>query len=188
MKKTLLAAAFAAGICQLAQAGIIAQLDSSSLTGAAGNTLVFNVTLTNTSTTDQVWLNGISSTASSPFLTIDTNPFDANAPLFLDPLASSGSFELFDVSLDPNTPAGPYIGSSVSILGGVDGGAGTAFDDLADIGFDVQIQSSTTTATPEPGTLWMLGSAALVIGLRRRSHRGKYGAVARAGRADLSLK
>jgi hypothetical protein len=135
------------------------------------------VTLTNTSATDQIWLNGIGSTAASPFLTIDTSPFDSNAPFFLDPLASSGPFELFDVSIDPNAPDGPYIGSFVSILGGADGGTGSAFDDLADIGFDVNVQSP-TTATPEPRMFWMVGLIMLAVGLARRSRHKGYGGAA----------
>ncbi len=166
--KLLLTAALVIAISPFAHADIIAQLDNFSQTGAPGVTLIFNVTLTNTSTTDQIWLNGMGSTAASPFLTIDTNPFDVNAPLFLDPLASGGPFELFDVSIDPNTPYGPYIGSFVSILGGADGGAGSAFDDLADIGFDVNVQSP-TTATPEPGGFWMLSLATVIAWFARRS-------------------
>ncbi len=124
------------------------------------------MTLTNTSTTDQVWLNGIGSTSVSPFLTIDTDPFNINAPLFLDPLASSGPFELFDVLIDPATPDGPYIGNFVSIQGGADGGAGTAFDDLADIGFDVQVQTP-SSGVPEPATFGMLCFAVLIGGVAR---------------------
>lgn len=164
MIKTLLfVAALGAGV---SQAGIIAQLDQTSLTGSPGDTLMFNVTLTNPSTTDQIWLNGIGSTASSMYLTIDTSPFNTNAPFYLDPLASSGPFELFDVTIAPGTPAGGYIGNFVTIQGGADGGAGTAFDDLADIGFDVQVQGSAST-TPEPGTLGMLCAAGLLVGGRR---------------------
>jgi hypothetical protein len=137
-------------LAPLTRAGIIAQLDNASLTGAPGNTLIFNVTLTNTSTTDEVWLNGIGSTAADPILNIDTSPFDANAPLFLDPSASSGPFELFDVAIAPDALDGPYIGSFVTILGGA---TSTAFDDLADIDFDVVVQSAPTSGVPEPATL-----------------------------------
>jgi hypothetical protein len=130
-------------------------LDNSSLSGNAGGTLVFNVTLTNTSTTDQVWLNGIGSTASSPFLNIDTSPFDTNAPLYLDPLASSGPFELFDAAIAPGTPDGAYIGSFVSIQDGPDGGAGTAFDDLVDVSFDVSAPATSNSEPPEPASVGM---------------------------------
>ena len=116
--KMLFAAVLAFAFSSTAQGSIIAQLENPSQIGSSGSKLVFNVTLTNSSATDQVWLNGISSTAASPFLSIDTTPFDANAPLFLDPLASSGPFELFDVTIAPGTPAGPYIGSIVSVIGG----------------------------------------------------------------------
>jgi hypothetical protein len=159
-------------LCCLAHADIIAQLDNASLTGAPGDTLIFDVTLTNTSTTDQVWLNGIGSTASSPFLDIDTSPFDVNAPLFLDPLAISGPFELFDITIAPGTADGGYIGSFVSILGGADGGTGSAFDDLVDVNFDVNVSSSSTSAVPEPATFGLMLAASLVpclAALRRRT-------------------
>jgi hypothetical protein len=170
IKKVILTAALALGISPLAQANIIYQLTNASQTGAPGDTLLFFVTLTNTSTTDQVWLNGTRSTASSPFLSIDTSPFNSNAPLFLDPLAVSPVFEVFDVAIAPATPDGPYIGSIVSIQGGADGGTGTLFDDLADISFDVQAQS-TTFAAPEPGTFWTLCLVLLAAGLTRTWRR-----------------
>ena len=124
------------------------------------------MTLTNSSATDQIWLNGISATGGFPYLTIDVGPFNTNAPLFLDPGASSGPFELFDVTINPATPDGPYIGNFVSIQGGADGGAGSAFDDLVDIGFDVQVQSA-TAAAPEPGSFWIFCLVLLTAGLTR---------------------
>jgi hypothetical protein len=168
MQKLFIASALVIGLSSLADAGIIAQLDNASQTGAPGDTLIFNVTLTNPSATDQIWLNGIGSTSVTPFLAIDISPFNTNAPLFLDPMASSGLFELFQVSIDPGAPDGPYIGNVVSILGGADGGAGSAFDDLADISFDVQVQV-TTSATPEPGTFWILCLVLLGLGLTRNT-------------------
>jgi hypothetical protein len=110
-------------------------------------------------------LNGIGSTASSPYLSIDTSPFDSNAPLFLDPMGSSGPFELFDVIIAPGTPDGAYVGSFVTIQGGPDGGTATAFDDLVDVSFDVTVQSTSTGAAPEPATLGMVGVALLGAGL-----------------------
>jgi hypothetical protein len=142
------------GAAAPARADIVATLDNSSLTGAPGGTLKFYVTLENTSATDTIYFNSLGTTASSPYLNIDTTPFFANAPLSLDPGASSGDFEFFDVTIDPSTPDGPYIGSFVSIQGGADGGAGSAFDDLADVSFDVDVQSP--VAAPEPGTFPLL--------------------------------
>lgn len=128
-----------------------AQLVDSSLAGAPGDTLDFFATLTNPSATDTIFLNGIGSTASSPFLGIDTSPFDINAPFYLDPGQSSGPFELFDVTIDPAASPGPYVGSFVSILGGADGGQFTAFDDLVDISFDVQVSGGgSISPVPEP--------------------------------------
>lgn len=150
-----------------AQAGIVVQLGNSSQTGAPGDTLMFSVTLMNPSGTDAVFLNGASSTASSPYLDIDVTPFFNNAPLSLDPLASSGSFELFDVTIALNALDGPYVDSTVSIQGGADG---STFDDLADISFDVIVQSS---AVPEPRTFSLLAWGLTGLFCARRFLRGR---------------
>lgn len=156
-----------------AHAGAIqADLVNSTLTGAPGDTLAFFVNISNPSPTDTIYLNGISSTAVSAFLSIDTTPFFSNAPLFLAAGDSSGPFELFDVAIDPSTPAGPYVGNFVSLSGGADGGAGTAFDDLADISFDVNVASA-DSAAPEPGTVMLLlaGGGLLFCAQRWRSQK-----------------
>ena len=150
-----------------ANADIDAQLDSMTLAGNAGDTLTFNVTLTNTSATDQIYLNGFSSTASSPGLSIDTSLFDINAPLFLDPLSESGDFAAFTVTIDSSLAPGAYIGSYVSVLGGADGGAGTAFDDLIDIPFDIDVNGNAPTAVPEPPTWSLLGFTGIALAVRR---------------------
>jgi hypothetical protein len=173
----------AIGMASFADAEIVAQLDTPSQTGAPGDTLVFNVTLTNTSATDQIWLNGIGSTAASPFLSIDTDPFDVNAPLFLDPLESSSLFALIDVTIAPGTPDGPYIANFVSIQGWADGGTGIAFDDLVDVSFDVDVLSS-ATATPEPSSFGMLCAGALTLGLAK--FRGLRRVCCRSARLDIT--
>ena len=145
----------AAVALQLSAGSIEVDLVSAGQTGAPGDTLAFLATLTNLSGTDVIYLNGMGSTASSPFLSIDISPFFSNAPLFLNPGDVSGPFELFDVTIDPAAPDGGYPGSFVTLEGGPDGGAGTAFDDLADVSFDVDVQSP-TSAAPEPRTFAML--------------------------------
>ena len=147
---------------------ISAQLVESSLTGAPGDTLAYFVTLTNPSLTDTIYLNSIGSTASSALLDIDTSPFDINAPFFLNPGDSSGPFELFDVTIDPSATAGGYVGSIVSILGGADDGQFTAFDDLADISFDVQVTGGATPAPEPSAVLLMLAGMAIVFTISRK--------------------
>jgi hypothetical protein len=145
-------------------------LSSTSQTGAPGDLLAFFGTMTNVSPTDTIFLNSISSTSISGFLTVDTGPFFVNAPLSLGPGDVSGPFEIFDVTIDPAAPGGPYIGSTVSIQGGADSGT---FDDLADVNFDVQV-SPPTTATPEPstGTLILAGVAA-AFAILTRNHNAR---------------
>jgi hypothetical protein len=154
-------------VCPANASTIDAQLAAGSLTGAPGDTLAFLATLSNPSPTDTIYLNGIGSTASSPFLNVDTTPFDVNAPLFLAPGDVTGSFELFDVTIDPAAPNGPYVGSFLSILGGADGGMGTLFDDLDDLSFDVNVASA-SASVPEPGTMLLVPAALLAAVLRRR--------------------
>ena len=154
-----------------ARASIIAALEFSSQTGNPGDTLTFTVTLTNSSATDQIWLNGVGTTSSSSALSIDTSLFNTNAPFFLDPLEVSVPFDIFQVTIDPSAVPGPYIGSFVSIEGGADAGAGTAFDDLVDIPFDVTVSSGVTSA-PEPSNFGILAVALGVLaGAKARRHR-----------------
>jgi hypothetical protein len=170
LKKLALIAVLALGIAPMAQAAISYQLDNASQSGAPGDLLTFTLTLTNTSATDTVWLNGTGTTASSPFLSIDDSLFFVNAPLFLDPLAVSPAFQIFQVSIAPNAPVGPLVGSIFSILGGADV---NALDDLVDITFDVNVRS--LTETPEPGTIGGGFIGLLGIGwatIRRRQTAG----------------
>lgn len=140
-------------------------LTTANQTVVEGTTLVvFEATISNPSATDTFYLNGDSSTTDSALVTLDDSPF-VNAPLFLAPGDSSGPFELFDLQLDPSLGPGLYSGV-FSILGGADGGAGTAFDSLADINFSVDI--TTTVATPEPTSLLLLGTALISWGFLRR--------------------
>lgn len=160
-------------VCVAHASTIDAVLADASLTGAPGDTLVFFATLSNPSATDTIYLNGTGSTASSPFLNVDTSPFNINAPLFLAPGDVSSLFEIFDVTIDPAATDGPYIGSFISILGGADGGAGTAFDDLADVSFDVNV--STNASVPEPGAVQLVpaGLLALLAAAIRRRERSR---------------
>jgi len=141
-------------------------LTQSDLPGAPGTTVDFFATITNPSATDTIYLNGDNSSTSSPLLTLDDTPYLNNAPLFLAPGASSGPFELFDVSIDPSTPAATYTGNLFSISGGADGGAGTAFDDLADVPFSVTVQPP-TSAIPEPATSWWMLAVLIALAVIR---------------------
>jgi len=157
-----------------AHAGSIqVNLAASSQNGNPGDTLAFFATITNLSTTDTIYFNGASATAASPNLTIDLSPYLVNAPIFLEPEQTSPLFEFVDVTIDPSATPGPYIGNIVSVLGGADGGASTAFDDLADPAFDVIVNES-APAVPEPGTAASFIAAACLLSARfvRSRHCG----------------
>ncbi|HLK69185.1 MAG TPA: PEP-CTERM sorting domain-containing protein [Bryobacteraceae bacterium] len=160
-----------AGLGTLQAGNLEVDLSSPPLTGAPGDLLQFFGTMTNVSPTDTIFLNSISSTSISSFLTIDIGPFFVNAPLFLNPGDVSGPFEIFDVTIDPATPDGPYLGSFVSIQGGADS---ETFDDLADVNFDLQV-NSITTAAPEPSTgLLLLVGAAAAFAILTRNHNARF--------------
>jgi len=155
---------------QLHAGSLLVLLSRPTQTGAPGATLQYFGTMTNVSTTDTIFLNSIASTSASSDLSIDVSPFFVNAPLFLSPGDVTSLFEIFDVTIDPAAPDGLLPGSTVSIQGGADSGT---FDDLADVNFDVQV-SSPTTSTPEPSTgVLMLTVAAAWFAILARNRNGR---------------
>src|SRR5208282_2358977 len=84
--------------------------------------------------------------------------FFTNVPISLAEGASSGVIDLFDITLaNPETdPFGLYTGT-YGLLGGMDGGANTASDNLAQASFSVN-------ATPEPATTTLLGTGLAMMG------------------------
>jgi hypothetical protein len=138
--------------------------------------IAFDATISNPSG-DTLYLNGDASALSSPLLTLDDTPYDLNAPISLAPGASSGTipFELFGVDLPADLSTGVYTGV-FTILGGADGGTGTAFDDLADVAFSFDVIAPQVpplnTTTPEPDSLLLLGSGLLgLVLVGKRVHR-----------------
>src|ERR1017187_392563 len=125
--------------------------------------------ISNPSATDTIYLNGDISTVVSTFLTVDDTPFIDNAPLSLAPGADTGPtpFELFDVTIDPTTPAGNYDNNLFSILGGPDG---TSLYDLVDVPFNVTV--TTPTAVPELDASWLMLTVLITLGMARL--RGKW--------------
>lgn len=139
---------------------------------AQGTTSVaFDAIISNPSTVT-IYLNGDGFSTAGPLLLNDA-PFWADAPTSLAPGASTGPIELFDVGLPGSTPAGMFSGNVFSIFGGADGGAGTAFSDLGDGRFSVDVVPA---AVPEigPGAAMTSGLALLagfLVAFRRRGAR-----------------
>jgi hypothetical protein len=142
----------------------LTQADQTVLVGTT--TVAFDATVSNPSTTDTVYLNADGANIPSSFLTLDDTPFFNNAPIFLNPGASSGPFELFDILLAPNTPVGTYDLNTYAIFGGADGGTGSAFDDLADVNFSITVENP--VSAPEPSLLLLLGTGLACLVLLRR--------------------
>lgn len=133
-------------------------------TGQSGNTLTFDVSLTNL-TSATVFLNGAGITTSSPFLSMNDNPFLSNAPLSLGADATTGPFLAFTVAIAPGTPVGDYGLNNFSILGG---SGTTNFSVIGSTGFGVNVSPA-----PEPATLLLVASGALGFPTMKFLKRGR---------------
>jgi PEP-CTERM motif len=135
-------------------------LTLSPVSGCSGTTVTVDGTITNNSS-NTVYLNSESFTLPSPLINGDTTDFFLNAPLSLAPDTNSGLIALFAFQIAPGTPQGVYLGNFLDIIGG---GPSDFTDVLASSEFAV-------TATPEPATLPLFGTAVLIAGafvLRRK--------------------
>jgi hypothetical protein len=151
------------------------QLDATTLTASAGDTVTFTGVIVN-SDLMLVDLNGIDITLNG-MLTFDPSPFflgpptvDASTPTVQ---AETVDFPLFTVTVaDPYTdPFGPQSGT-LTILGGEEGAGGydpTTQNVLGSAQFNVNVQ------TPEPSTFAMMTAAAGLLFLYRRAASSKTG-------------
>jgi hypothetical protein len=137
-------------------------LDSPTLSGSAGDVLLFDGILTNTGT-DTVFLNTDNlNLAGFPLSSLDGSPF-FNEPVSLGGGGGTSDMELFDITIpDPFTP-GSYDGT-FQVLGGVDG---SAQDILGTADFAVQVLGP-TSGVPEPRSVVLLGAAFLGLCWFRR--------------------
>ena len=140
------------------------------LYGAPGSVLHFTGTLSNSSTTDTVFLNGDVPTFTAPGLTLDDSPF-SNAPLSLGPLGSGSDTytgDFFDVTIGSAAQPGTYSGT-FEILGGADGNASdvvASHDFYATVLPQAVPEASSVTSL---GLMLMLGLGGIVIVRRKKA-------------------
>jgi len=162
MKRLFIPTLFSAILASAALAGPL-QIDfvNSTLSGTAGDTLVYTGTITNTSLTDTVFLTGVSATSVSPFLNFDTLPFFFDAPGSLDPGQITAQIDLFHLLIDPAAPAGPFVNNSIFILGGPDN---LSFDIQGDATVDaIVVSAASTVPEPSPVLLLFIGAGLLAL-------------------------
>ena len=131
---------------------------SSLINRLPGQTATFSANLTNT-TGATMFLNSDSLNIASPLLADDTK-FFLNSPFTLAPGASSGSFQIFDITILPGTTLAIYSGN-FSILGGA---TAASFDQLGSANFAVNVVPEPTT-----GSLLLIAMCAGAALRRRKS-------------------
>jgi hypothetical protein len=140
------------------------------VSGTPGSALGFFGTLLN-NTANTEFINSDSFTlAGIPAASVDVSPFLNNAPLSLGPNASTGSFLFLTVTIPNNQAAADYPGT-FNVLGGQDGGAGTAQNNLGTGTFTTRVNAA---ATPEPASGLLIGAGLLALWLwgQRRLRTG----------------
>lgn len=131
-------------------------LTLSPVSGAPGTTVTVDGTIANPGSST-IFLNTENFTLGSGFFSNgDITDFLLNAPLFLDGGSDSGLIALFTFDIAPGTPAGPYTGNFLDILGG----PGSSDQNLlSSAEFLVTIAA---TSVPEPSSFSLLGFGLLL--------------------------
>jgi hypothetical protein len=147
-----------------ARADVIFNLTPPMLSTAAGTTIEFTGTLTNTGSAE-VFLNGDLSMLLYSNLTLNDSPFFANSPLSL--AAGGGSYfgPFFDIIVDPVAVPGVYTGSFM-IQGGADS---STFSNVASQNFQVTVVSG----VPEPTVFIFVAIALAAIAFTRSRMIGR---------------
>jgi hypothetical protein len=138
-----------------ARADATLTFSASTMSLAAGGTVEFDGTLTNTGG-DLLYLNGDQFSLLYSDLSVDDSPFIFDGPLSLSP-GNSWVGAFIDVTADDSISDGSYSGS-YTILGGTDP---NAFDNLATADFTVNVGE--VTATPEPNAFLLLATGVMLL-------------------------
>lgn len=131
-------------------------LDSGSLTGASGGSVLFTGTVQNSSGAE-VFLNGAGGDLIYPELTLDLTPFFTFTPLSI-PDGQMYSGPLFAVAISDVALSGDYSGNTFYIQGGSDV---STFDTVGTADFEVDVSNG--SSVPEPASVNIMGIGCLLI-------------------------
>lgn len=156
MKRLIALIYYSLGIVAL-RADLVMSLSADIQNSARGTELVFRGTLTNTSSSEKLYLNDIGANLNGPSatnLTFEPNSFFFNVPGILFPDESYTDSELFRVVVSGSARADVY-GATITLRGGSNI---QATDDLATAGFtilspDISVALALTPATNDGGYL-----------------------------------